>query len=122
MCSNSSCITSRVCATSDANGSSISKIFGSMTSARKVHALLHAARELVGIMMLEAGKADHLDEMRRALLGLARADVEALQSIADIVEHRPPRQQRGILEHDRAVGPRLRHHAAVDQDAARFCG
>src|SRR5215470_6260425 len=90
--------------------------------ARKVHALLHAARELVGIMMLEAGKADHLDEMRRALLGLARADVEALQSVADIVQHRPPRQQRGILEHDRAVGPRLRHHAAVDQDAARARG
>src|SRR5262245_64690836 len=102
MCSSSSCITSRVCASSDANGSSISKIFGSMTSARKVHALLHAARQLVGIMMLEAGKADHLDEMRRALLGLARADVEALQSVAHIVEHRPPRQQRRSEE--RRVG------------------
>jgi hypothetical protein len=73
-------------------------------------------------MMLEAGEADHLDETRRALLGLARADLEALQSIADIVEHRPPRQQRGILEHDRAVRPRLRHHPAVDQDAARARG
>ena len=32
--SSSSCISSRVCASSEANGSSISRIFGSMTSAR----------------------------------------------------------------------------------------
>ena len=34
--------------------------------AREIDALLHAAGELVGIMVLEAGEADHVDEMRRA--------------------------------------------------------
>src|SRR5438128_1867861 len=60
--------------------------------ARKVHALLHAARQLVGIMMLEAGKADHLDEVGRTLLRLARSDVEAFQSVPYIVEYGPARQ------------------------------
>src|SRR5262249_33958271 len=59
--------------------------------ARKVHTLLHAARQLVGIMMLEPGEADHLDEVGRTLLRLARSDVEAFQSVAYIVEHGPPR-------------------------------
>src|SRR5262249_37862344 len=73
--------------------------------ARKVHALLHAARQLVGIMMLEAREADHLDEMRRALLGFARADVEALQSVADIVEHRPPRSREASWNTTARSGP-----------------
>ena len=84
----------------------------------KVHALLHAARQLVGIVVLEAGKADHRDEMRRAFLGLAPADIEAFQPVEDVVEHGPPRQQRGVLEHHGAVRPRLRYLPAVDQDAA----
>src|SRR5437016_3639958 len=61
-------------------------------------------------------ESDHVDETRRALPGLAPSNAEAFQSVEHVVEHGPPRQQRSVLEYDRAVRPRPRHGPAIDQD------
>src|SRR6266851_995452 len=56
--------------------------------------------------------------MCRPAFGLAPAGAEAFEPIADIRQYGSPRQQRGILKHDGAVGARLGHHLSVDQNAA----
>src|SRR2546425_5004290 len=85
--------------------------------AREIHALLHAARELVGIVLLEAVEPDHLDEVLCPLAGLARAHAATLQAVDDIADHGSPGQERGVLEDDRAVGAGPAHHLAVDGDS-----
>ena len=71
--SSSSCMYSRVCMSSDANGSSISRIDGiHRERARDAHALAHAAGQLARIARLEPAQADEPDVMRRRA-GPARA-------------------------------------------------
>ena len=59
-------ICSRVIASSAPNGSSISSRAGSWTSARQIDdALAHAARQLVGMLVLEAREADAASSVAR---------------------------------------------------------
>src|SRR6516165_11339544 len=52
------------------------------------------------------------------LSGLALARAEAFEPVTDVAQHGAPRQQRGILEHDRPVATGLRRRLPVHQDAA----
>ena len=65
---------SRVISSSAPNGSSISRIFGSLTSARAIDdALAHAARQLVRIGRFAALQADQLEQLARRRLAAAGA-------------------------------------------------
>ena len=57
-----------------------------------------------GIGLLEAGEADHLDVLRDLARRVSASMPLHLEAEADIVAHRAPRQQRVVLEDDRAVG------------------
>src|ERR1700730_594982 len=85
----------------------------------KVHALLHPTRQFVGIMVLETGKANKVDEMGGPLLSLSPGHAEAFEPVADISQHGPPRQQRGLLENHGAVGSGPGHGLTIDQNAPR---
>ena len=63
MSSSSACIISRVWASS-ARERLVHQQHGRVDGERagEVRPLLHAARELVGVVLLEAGQADHVDE------------------------------------------------------------
>src|SRR5215470_1536406 len=81
-------------------------------------ALLHAARELRRIAVLEALEADQLDEGLRALLALGARHALPLEAVKNVGAHRLPGKQREVLEHDAAVGPGASDRLAFDQDAA----
>src|SRR5215470_14086763 len=84
--------------------------------ARDRGALLHAARELGWIAVLEALEADELNEGLRALLALGARHALPLEPVKDVGAHRLPRKQREMLEHDAAVGPGSGDRLAVDHD------
>ena len=108
--SNSACMNSRVCASSAANGSSISSTTGSAASAlRQIHSLLHATGQLRRIVPLEAVQSHQLDE----LLGPAPHDVaiEAalhLHAVAHVAGDGPPWQQARLLKDDGPIDARAR--------------
>ncbi len=68
--------------------------------ARDRHALAHAARERVRIVVLVAGEAEPRQPAPRGLLRLGRIGVEDLQAEPHIVERATPRHQPVVLEHD----------------------
>ena len=72
--------------------------------ARDRHALLHAARELVGVLPLEAFKTDQGNESARRLGALLAADASDLRRQFDIGLHIAPREQDGILKHNAEIG------------------
>ena len=82
--------------------------------ARQPDPLFHAARKLVGIMLLEAYKPHHFDKILadRASFGLAHA--LELETQLDIVGDRSPRQQAELLEHHRAVGAGSGNRPTID--------
>ena len=67
-------------------------------------ALLHAARQLPGELLLEAGQVDHVERALHALGLLLPRKADDLQRQGDVLLDRPPRIERRRLE-DIAVGP-----------------
>src|SRR5262249_55454127 len=53
--------------------------------------------------MLEAGERDQLNELQGAPTSLLAPDPVTFQTVGDVTEHSPPREERGVLEHQRAV-------------------
>ncbi|MCY1225075.1 hypothetical protein D9M72_372650 [compost metagenome] len=87
---------------------------------RDRHALLHAARELVRVHIGELREA-HLVQVVQRALGrfLAPQRARGEQREHHVLLHRLPRRQLvELLEHDDAVGARLRHAPAVEPDLA----
>src|SRR5450432_1499416 len=84
-------------------------------------ALLHPARQLPRVLLLEADEADAVELLHRH--GPARGGVAALdlQRQHDVGEHRAPREQRRRLEHVavRARQTRFVRAHAVDLDRTR---
>ena len=76
-------------------------------------ALLHAARELRRPRLGKAGKADQLDQRFRARPTTDRP-ADDLERQPDIVDHRPPGEQRRLLEDEADL-----MLAAGDRRAAR---
>src|SRR5262249_13035230 len=72
--------------------------------ARDRSALLHAARELRRVAVLEALEAHQLDEGLYALLALGARHALPLKAVENIGAHRLPGKQREVLEHDATVG------------------
>ena len=84
-CSSSSCILRRVSASSAANGSSISRMSGSIAMrAGDRDALLHAARQRVRIGVGELGEVDLVDVVHGLRLGGLAAHLAATAASANI--------------------------------------
>ena len=81
-------------------------------------ALLHAARELLGVGLHEVLQLDELDVLERDLLGLLVGLALELEAKLDVLEDREPREEGVLLEDDAAVGAGARDLLAVHQDAA----
>ena len=83
--------------------------------------LLHTARELPGVLVLEALQVDHLQPARRALAPLRRRQAHHLERQHHVALDRAPREQRRRLEHVAVLPaePRLLGADAVDPDRAR---
>src|SRR4030088_2647465 len=86
-------------------------------AARDTDALLHAAGELVGIVVLEAAEADQVDRALRLLLEAAALVALDARTERDVVAHRQPGEERRFLEHHRAVWPGPARRAAIDPEA-----
>ena len=71
--------------------------------ARDRDALLHAARELIGMPVGEVREPDQLRELGDARLALAPLPRRAARAAARCSRDRPPRQQAGLLEGDAVV-------------------
>ncbi|CPQ27485.1 Uncharacterised protein [Bordetella pertussis] len=94
---------------------------------RQPHALLHPARQLVGILVLEAGQAYLVEPMAGPLFALCARHALHRQPVAGVVQHRAVGEQAKALE-DHAhllLAERLQvalvqadHIHAIDQDMA----
>src|SRR5574337_1279880 len=82
-------------------------------------ALLHAARELLGEMLLEATQPHLGDEVGRALLLLRLGHAALAQAEADVLLDGEPGKQRVALEHHATVGSRPRNRLPAQQHPAR---
>jgi hypothetical protein len=89
---------------------------------RQRHALLHAAGEFVGIVILEMGEADERDEFIGDLDALFLRNVLHLERPHDVAHDSPPGIERIFLKQHAAIGTWLgdpltieRHGAAVDR-------
>src|SRR5262249_48281800 len=87
--------------------------------AGKPDALLHAAAQLIRIMVLEAAEPDQLDVMRGAFFDLAARRAGDLEAERDVRRHGLPRQQAKMLKDDRDAFAGPLHRGAVDQYPAR---
>ena len=89
--------------------------------ARDRDALLHAARELPGVVLLEPGELDELDHLLDARRALRAVPAQHLERQRDVLRDRAPVVEDGRLEDDPvvAVEPRLAGRLAVDRDVAR---
>ena len=84
-------------------------------------ALLHAARQLVGALVLGARQADQRQQVARPLAARLLRQAEDLGRQQHVVDDRPPLQQQRLLEHhadvarriERMLGRADRHRAAV---------
>src|SRR5258708_26988096 len=68
------------------------------------NALLHAARERVGIGFFEACQTDVLNELGHRLVALGLADAVDLEAVSDVVFDRQP-GKRGVFLEDHATVP-----------------
>src|SRR5215216_4508950 len=101
--SRSSLSLKRVISSSAANGSSISRSFGSVTSARDRDAHLHATRELARIGASKACKAYALERRRHPRPGGSLIEAGEAQRQTHITGDRGPGHQRRLLEHEADV-------------------
>ena len=69
--------------------------------ARKPDALAHAARQFLGIGVLESVEPDQIDRGERAVAALVRRHALRLQPELDVLQHGEPGEQREGLEHHR---------------------
>ena len=88
----------------------------------EVDALAHAARELAGVVLGEAGEAHQLQQALGQGMGRRRLHAAHLQPEDHIVEHRAPGKQGIMLEHKAAIAARPLHQFAVDAHLAFFSG
>src|SRR5258708_21102416 len=72
------------------------------------------------IMMLEPGEADAADIIAADLATLPASHAADLEPEFDVAEHRSPRHQGVILEHETAIVAWSPHRAALAGDAARI--
>jgi hypothetical protein len=93
--------------------------------AAQVGALLHAARQLPGILVLEALEADLGEQGARLVLvrglvltQLAPVRLDDLQRQHDVLQRGAPRQQRRCLEGHADDRDRLSHLVPGDRDVA----
>ena len=86
--------------------------------AHEADALLHAAGELVGIMLLEAGQADEVEIMRDALLDMRGRRAGHGETEGGVVINGFPGQQAEVLEHHGHAFGRAGDRVAVDQQSA----
>jgi hypothetical protein len=70
-----------------------------MRIASSPHTLLHAARQLVGILVLPAVQLDRADRAQRGLGALADVVTAHLLAEGDVLEHGAVRHQGHVLEH-----------------------
>ncbi len=85
---------------------------------RQSHPLLHAARQLVGVVVGEAGQPDPLEERPGRLPALLAAHASHLEPEADVGEDVGPGQQDEVLEHHRPVVAGAGDRVPVDDDPA----
>ena len=71
--------------------------------ARQTHALLHAARKLIGIARAPCAKAYLFERFLRGALALGTVDAGEFKAERGVVEHRHVRHQGEGLEHHRDV-------------------
>ena len=71
------------------------------------------------IVLLEAVKAHHVDEMQRPLARLGARAALAFEAIRDIAEHRAPGQQGRVLKHHSPVWAGRGHKTPIHDDLAR---
>ena len=83
--------------------------------------MLHAAGQLVWIVMLEALEADHIDEVLGPLARLGRFDPGAFEAEEDILEHSAPGQQGRLLEDHGAVRSGFGDLDAIDDNPSAAC-
>ena len=88
---------------------------------RQVDPLLHAAGELGRVVPLEAAEPDQLDEVVGALAhGCPVEPLVHLHAVAHVAGDGPPREEAGVLEHDRPVHAGAVHASAVDGHRAHL--
>src|SRR5512134_1220369 len=83
---------------------------------RQTRALLHAARQLVRVRLLESPEADELDRRRDAAFDLLSSRAPQLQAVRDVVPEAFPREEPEVLEHHRYARQRFVDHLPVDTD------
>src|SRR3984957_14362401 len=77
--------------------------------ARQRGALAHATRQLARIVIGEIREPDRIERVLGALLALGLAHALEHHAELDVLDHRAPREQRVLLEHE---GDLLRHRSA----------
>src|SRR5262249_12219179 len=87
-------------------------------SARDRGALLHAARELLGMVVLETDEPDAVHPFVHDLGSLRRRHAFLAQAEGDVVGDAEPGEQRVRLEHHAAVGAGCAHRVTIKQDLA----
>src|SRR5262245_32176585 len=70
------------------------------------------------MIMFESLETDQFDIAPRPLCEVFSPPALQLQAETDVIQNRPPRHQRKILKHDRAIAPRTRNRLPVDQYAS----
>src|SRR5215467_9400038 len=116
-------MSSRVSASSAANGSSISSTEGLYASARDGDPLLHPAGQMVRVGLYELFELHQLELRERNLFALGLADPSHLEPEGHVAERGAPREQLGeVLKHHAAVGAVTADRFAADADLARGGG
>src|SRR6266850_5590280 len=87
--------------------------------ARQAHALLHAATELIRIMVFEAGKPDQVDVVLHFFGDPLPWEAGDPESEGDIVHNGLPGQQSEMLEDDGDALTRRANRLTIDQDFSR---
>src|SRR5207248_3673310 len=82
---------------------------------RQADALLHAAAELIRIMVLESGKADQLDVVVHSFDDPFARKAGDLESKGDVVHNGFPGQQSEVLENNRDAGARRADRLTIDR-------
>ncbi len=81
-------------------------------------ALLHAAGELLRVVVGELREVDLLQVLHRQLVGFLTLDAAHLEREADVLLDGQPGEERVLLEHDAAVCAGALHELAVAVDLA----
>jgi hypothetical protein len=104
---------SRIYASSAPNGSSISRIRGSLASARDLHALLHAAGQLGRVLAFLTVQADQLEILHRTVAPLASVHAAQAPAEYDVLHSGQPGIERVVaLKDDAAISRSARDRLA----------